>query len=235
MNESDWVIRIGNVTYRAPDAGTLHAWIAQGRVTRGAFVRNPSIQTWLPIEDAPDFAAHFGEVPNDANVALERSIAVSAVANRPKVRPHASALTHVLVVAALVAFVAALAYFYDPQDTGSPRSHALPEMEPVQAVSVSASDLITNYERNEIAADNAWKGRWVLVDGRVDSIGKDILDSPYVTLKGNSVDSFRSVQCFFSKNNERELAMLSPRQNINVRCRCDGLMGNVLLKDCELR
>jgi hypothetical protein len=67
----------------------------------------------------------------------------------------------------------------------------------------------------------------------VANIAKDILDTPYVTLKGGN-DTFRSVQCMFGKGDLRLLAELSPGQKVFIEGKVSGLMVNVLVRDSKL-
>lgn len=105
--------------------------------------------------------------------------------------------------------------------------------EAASALTISAVALIREYDSNEIAADQRYKGKKLVVEGVVDDIGKDVLDTMYVTLAGPE-DSFRSVQCFFSDGHENTLAQLGRGQYLRAIGRCDGVFGNVLLKDCRL-
>jgi len=98
--------------------------------------------------------------------------------------------------------------------------------------SVEASALAKQYKANEVAADGKYKGRVLRVSGRVVDIKKDILDQPYVLLKG--VGTIEGVQCFFSKKQEKELSNLEKGTQITVSGKCDGLLLNVLLKNCAL-
>lgn len=45
-----------------------------------------------------------------------------------------------------------------------------------------ASQLYGEYQANEVAADAKYKDRWIRVEGRVDSVSKDLSGDPYVTL-----------------------------------------------------
>ena len=103
------------------------------------------------------------------------------------------------------------------------------------AVSVSAETLIREYEANEVAADVAYKGKRLAVFGKVESIGKDILDTPYVTLSSNGEHAFASVQCMFDDAAIGHLSTLTKGVSVTVEGTCDGKLGNVLLKDCSLR
>lgn len=101
-------------------------------------------------------------------------------------------------------------------------------------IAVTAPVLVADYEANEIAADRKYKGQILEITGVVDSIGKDILDSMYVTLDSDERFGITNVQCFFDKSEETNLAALSKGRSLTVRGRCDGKFGNVLIKDCEI-
>lgn len=104
----------------------------------------------------------------------------------------------------------------------------------VAEMKVTAVELSQAYDNNKVAADTKYKDKVVEVSGIVDSIGKDILDDPYVTLKGRSTSLF-GVQCMFSRASEGELANLSKGQSITLKGRVDGeLIGNVLVRGCTI-
>lgn len=103
------------------------------------------------------------------------------------------------------------------------------------AIVVSAPVLVAEYEANEIAADEKYKGRKVQVTGVVDSVAKDVLDNMYVTLDSGREFSITSVQCFFDDTEKRNLASLVKGLSLTVECKCDGKFGNVLLKECAIK
>ncbi|MEK6333668.1 MAG: hypothetical protein AABM67_01890 [Acidobacteriota bacterium] len=102
-------------------------------------------------------------------------------------------------------------------------------------IPVSAADLVAAYKANEVAADENYKDKLLAVSGTVDSIGKDILDSMYVTLSSGEEYSITSVQCMFDDASKSQLARLSKGQRVTIVGVCNGKFGNVLLKDSELR
>jgi hypothetical protein len=114
--------------------------------------------------------------------------------------------------------------------TGGEKGSATPTASPV---SVSASALFNAYESNEIAADETYKGKIILVTGTIDSVGKDITDSMYVSLKTSN--SIFGIQCFFDDANKGALSRLNKGQTVTIRGRCDGKFGNILLKDCIIQ
>ncbi len=110
-----------------------------------------------------------------------------------------------------------------------------------KAITLPASDLIQDYTANEVAADQKYKGKTVEVTGKVTGVKKDLLDKIYVTLQGEEDWpphrqkrlTFVSVQCFFADKYTKEAAALSNGEWVKIRGRCDGKLGNVLLKNCE--
>lgn len=95
---------------------------------------------------------------------------------------------------------------------------------------VTAHQLFEAYKGNEIAADEKYKGKILIVKGTVSDIGKDILDDMYLTLDtGNPI---LSVQTFFADRFKSRLASMKKGDRVALRCRCDGKFGNVLMKDC---
>lgn len=95
---------------------------------------------------------------------------------------------------------------------------------------VSAKDLYYTYQQNEISADNNFKDKTFYVEGIVDDIKKDILDDIYVTLRTGEV--IGSIQCFLDDSDVA--AQLKKGQRITIYGKCDGLMMNVLMRDCKV-
>jgi hypothetical protein len=97
---------------------------------------------------------------------------------------------------------------------------------------LSPDDLLAAYTSNEVNADQRFKGRLLKVRGTIDSIGKDVTGTSYVTFKAGGALNFRSVQCLFAA--DAPLASLSKGQVITVTGTCSGMMGNILIRDCEI-
>ena len=103
---------------------------------------------------------------------------------------------------------------------------------PTDLVVVTAEQLNAAYENNEVKADQGFKGKVFCVTGTVSSIGKDILDTPYVTLDVGDPLSITHVQCMFAKKDEAKLAKLSPGDRVRIAGTGDGMLMNVLVRDC---
>lgn len=100
-----------------------------------------------------------------------------------------------------------------------------------KAIATTASKLVADYKANEVAADEKYKNRLLVVTGSVASIGKDIMDNPYVTLSSGEQYDFRSVQCTFDDDHIAKASKLKKGMKISVTGTCKGLMGNVHIKE----
>jgi len=100
-------------------------------------------------------------------------------------------------------------------------------------IKVSASALSQAYDSNEVAADAKYKGNVVDVSGTIDTIGKDILGTPYVSLK-TSEYSIIGVQCMFSQSDEAALAALSSGQTITLEGTVSGKTIEVIVDGCSI-
>ena len=93
---------------------------------------------------------------------------------------------------------------------------------------IKAPNLTASYDENEVKADENFKGKTFFVEGTVRDIKKDILDDIYVILEGDQM--FRDVQCFFDDKNTA--SQLQKGMRVTFQGKCDGLMINVLMKNC---
>jgi len=80
---------------------------------------------------------------------------------------------------------------------------------------LTASKLYAEYKDNELRADSRYKGKIVEVTGVIESIGREILGHPYITLK---IDDYGwgSVQCVFPESEIGSLIQVSPGQSVKV-------------------
>lgn len=95
---------------------------------------------------------------------------------------------------------------------------------------ITATQLFKEYEDNEVLADKRYKDKYFYVEGVIGDIGRDILDDIYVVLKTNNL--MFGVQCYIE--DEELVAQLKKGMKITVYGKCDGLLGNVGMKDCKL-
>jgi hypothetical protein len=102
---------------------------------------------------------------------------------------------------------------------------------PESPITITAEKLIADYEANEVAADGVYKNKLVIVSGTINTIGKDILNTPYVSLK---TPGFTSVQCMFKDEDVTELSALTKGQRVSIEGRVSGKLMSVLLRGCKL-
>ena len=114
-----------------------------------------------------------------------------------------------------------------------PQPREVKDTIPTPPIIVDAATLFSEYEENEVRADERYKGKNLQISGSIDSVGKDILDHMYVTL--NAGKQIFHIQCFFDKSHANTLASLNKGTFVTVVGQCDGKFGNILLKGCTLR
>lgn len=109
-------------------------------------------------------------------------------------------------------------------------SIAKAEQEEIKKNTITSTQLIAEYEANEVSADNNFKGKTFYVAGTVADIKKDVLGHIYVILSTDNI--VRRVQCYFE--DAETAAKLGKGMQVTFLGRCEGLMMNVLMKDCKL-
>lgn len=99
---------------------------------------------------------------------------------------------------------------------------------------VDAGDLVAAYDANEIAGDQKYKGKEFVIIGVVQSVGKDIIGTPYVTLSGNGGESYKTVHASFPRNSDTILATLAKGDKIHMRCHVRGKLMGPLADECAV-
>ncbi|OOG87804.1 hypothetical protein B0E42_07145 [Pseudomonas sp. A25(2017)] len=122
-----------------------------------------------------------------------------------------------------------------PSTTLSSSSVPSPAAQSKQVMQVGIRQILSDYKNNEVGADNKYKGNHVQVTGIVGDIKKDIMDNLYVTLGTGAQFEIPEVQAFFDDSMNSKLGSLNKGQKLTVVCRIDGLMMNVLGKDCIIQ
>jgi len=121
----------------------------------------------------------------------------------------------------------------EAQSRVAEQQQELKRLEDEKSNALDAESLVSRYEFNEVRADLQFKGKEIAVQGKVERVGKDILNNPFVTLAG-STNGIASVQCMFSKGQESQLADLFPGQKIHLRGTIGGKMMNILMRNCKI-
>lgn len=120
-------------------------------------------------------------------------------------------------------------------DVDSIENSPIPTKTPIPKepiIKITAEKLFEESEANEVAFDVKYKGKQVEVTGIINSIGKDILDTPYVSLETNNLISI--VQCMFSKNDIGKLSLLQKNSKITINGTVDGKLLNIIIRKSEI-
>ncbi len=92
---------------------------------------------------------------------------------------------------------------------------------------ISAVQLAAEYESNESAANEKYKGKVIVVTGVVSKIYRGFLYTPYVDLEGG-------VRCNFSDTEDSAMLALSEGQTISMKGQGDRLFIGVELRGCTI-
>jgi len=99
---------------------------------------------------------------------------------------------------------------------------------------IDAYDIIKDYVDNTVVADTKYRNKTLEIQGVVNDIGKDLIDVPFLTLRGSKF-TFQAMRCNFSKADEPILANVFKNQEIVVRGKIAGeKLGTVLVTGCEI-
>lgn len=120
-------------------------------------------------------------------------------------------------------------------ETSTVAKTSTPAPEPKPTIKVTADQLMSDYKANEVSADVKYKNNLIEVSGVVESIGKDILDTPYISLKTGGQYSITVVQCMFPKSAESALANVSKDERITLSGEVSGKLVNIILKNCQIK
>ena len=93
--------------------------------------------------------------------------------------------------------------------------------------------LYGEFNRNEVAASEKYKGKTIMVVGEIDRVEKGgALSSDCIYLKRNQF--LEGVRCAVAGGNTGELAKLRPGQFVHIEGRCDGknIIGVVEMSGC---
>ena len=106
----------------------------------------------------------------------------------------------------------------------------------IDYIEVTANDIFSAFEENEIAAEEKFKGQLVKITGIVSDINsKSTLISANILLKVDG-SVFGCVQCNFNSENSKALSTVEKGQNVTIVGTCEGLsLYNVMINACELQ
>jgi hypothetical protein len=100
---------------------------------------------------------------------------------------------------------------------------------------LTSDDLIAEYQKNSLGADQKYKGQLVEVSGKVGKIGKGLMGAPFVSLGTASEEDQFGVTCYLTPAAADEAAKLQPGAAVKLRGTCMGQLGGIALRlqDCD--
>lgn len=96
---------------------------------------------------------------------------------------------------------------------------------------VNAKEISREYEANEVSSDEKYKGKFFLIDGKVESINKTIGDSAYINFLGHKW--LQEPRAYVNDNYIQAASVLRKGETVRLACRGFGMsLMAPLLKDC---
>lgn len=100
-------------------------------------------------------------------------------------------------------------------------------------LAVTSVALAKAYEENEAAADNLYKGKLLVVSGKLQSINKDLTDDTVLVLQGQN--AFQTVQAELDSDAASAALSMHKGQKVTLHCMGAGEVASLpMLKDCRL-
>lgn len=138
-----------------------------------------------------------------------------------------------IVVAFIVLIIIGALMGEDTTDTDNTNA-AIENNAPVETVAVTARELFSAYEGNEVAADKQFKGKMLEVTGTISSIDSGFDDDAIVQL--STGNDFQSVSAQGDDSFTDVAATLSKGQQVTMICKGDGeVIGSPMLGDCVVQ
>ena len=113
---------------------------------------------------------------------------------------------------------------------------AAPAPTAATAVSVTAAELTKAYKDNEIAANDKFKDKTLLVSGKLESIEAGITDKPELVLSTNIDYGMNNPRATLADSDVDKAKSLKKGQSIKMLCTGDSeVAGTPMLKDCKIQ
>lgn len=97
---------------------------------------------------------------------------------------------------------------------------------------ITAIELSKAYHRNEVAADNDFRDKTLLIKGTVTSIDKDFADNVILKLQGKQL--FMGVMAYMKETDIADVAHMQKGQKIALVCEGKGMViGNAVVRNCR--
>jgi hypothetical protein len=106
-----------------------------------------------------------------------------------------------------------------------------------RTVEVSAAQLLKDFQADAEGAERKYKGKYLVVTGVVERVGKNRNEQHFVVLHGGDEQAKVKVECFFfpaDDTEEARIEQLGKGAAVTVRGEFDGRVSNVQMRECVL-
>lgn len=108
------------------------------------------------------------------------------------------------------------------------------KIKPLQiAGKVTAEKICEDFNQNQIAAIEKYKGNAFEISGIISNISKSAFGNMYVFLSPGNCPTWTGVSCRFPEKYRKKLARLKKGQKITAQCTYDGVSSLIVFEDCE--
>lgn len=120
--------------------------------------------------------------------------------------------------------------------TDSKPADVKPAEQKPAAVAVTANDLVKAYKENEVAANEKFKGKQLLIGGTIESIDAGITDKPTIILKTSMDYGMNNPQADLADSDIKKASALKKGQSIKMLCVGNSeVAGTPMLDDCVIQ
>ena len=122
-----------------------------------------------------------------------------------------------------------------PTSTQTEQKNTLENKKQISKDSIDVSDLIYEFEMNQISATNKYKDNQITVSGDVDSVGFDIFTNiPQIKITDGSAFAFSGVQCNLSDETQSSGIQAGDKIEVNGVVKEFDLI-DVILSNCVVK
>ncbi|MBE0446027.1 OB-fold protein [Psychrobacter sp. FME5] len=142
-----------------------------------------------------------------------------------------------ILIGIVVAFILLMiigALLGDDTTDSTTNSEVSSSAEPAELIAVTARELFTAYDKNEVAADKQFKGKMLEVTATVSSIDSGFSDNAIVQL--NTGNDFQSVSAEGDETFTDIASTLNKGQEVTMICQGGGeIIGSPMLDNCVIQ
>ncbi|MDN4021524.1 hypothetical protein QX205_15720 [Acinetobacter pittii] len=140
-------------------------------------------------------------------------------------------------IAIIIVVLVVISVIFGKDDKAQQASSSAEPTTPAEPpIEVTANELLNAYKNNEVAANQQFKGKTLLVSATVGSIDAGISDEPYLTLKAGGEYEFNQPQAHLADAEQNKAASLSKGQKIKLLCTGNSeIAGTPMLDNCSIQ